>query len=442
MKKIMEWIGKAFEFATVDIWRVSIEELPKTKSFLVRQVRIIMLAVKGFSEDKIQLRASALTFYSMLSVVPVFALAFGIAKGFGFQEKMQTELVQNFQGHQEVLQWIINFANQMLMNVKGGFIAGAGVIILLWSVMKVLGNIEEAFNGIWQIRKSRTFVRKFSDYFSIVLIAPVFFFLSSSATVFITAQLEKYSALHPVLENLRFLVKLSPYFLIWILFILLYIIMPNTKVKFKSALIGGLIAGSIFQLVQWGYIHFQIGVSRYGTIYGSFAALPLFLIWLQLSWLIVLLGAEISFANQNVKQYEFESDSLRISLRLKRLLTLLVARLIIRNFAEEKEAYSASGISDNLKIPMRLVRDIIYELVEVKILVELATDNPKERKYQPALDISQLSINKVLTLLDNRGSHHIAPKHSSGYDELNNILTSFDKLIKDSDKNILLKDLK
>jgi len=441
MRKLMVWIGKALEFVTVDIWRISLEELPKTKSFLIRQVRIIMLAVKGFKEDKIQLRASALTFYSMLSVVPVFALIFGIAKGFGFDEKMQGELIKNFQGHKEVLNWIINFANQMLANAKGGFIAGVGVVILLWSVMKVLGNIEEAFNGIWQIRKSRTFVRKFSDYFSIILIAPVFFFLSSSATVFISAQVSKYQADYPVLENLRFLVQLGPYILIWILFILLYIVMPNTRVRFKSALIGGIIAGSVFQVVQWGYIHFQIGVSRYGAIYGSFAAIPLFIIWLQLSWLIVLLGAEISFANQNVKQYEFESDSLHISLRMKRLLTLLVANLVIRNFAEGKDAYSASGISENLKLPMRLVREIIYELIDIKVFAELASDNPKERKYQPAMDINQLTINKVLMALDKRGSHFISPKRSLVFDKLNTALTSFETLIKDSKKNVLIKDL-
>lgn len=442
MKKIFKWIGKVLEFVTVDIWRISLEELPKTKSFLIRQIRFLMLAIKGFREDKIQMRASALTFYSMLSVVPVFAMIFGIAKGFGFEEKMQAELVKNFQGHQEVLNWIINFANEMLKNVKGGFIAGVGVVILLWSVMKVLGNIEEAFNGIWQIKKSRSFVRKFSDYFSMILIAPVFFFLSSSATVYISAQLSKYSEAYPVLTNLKFLVQLSPYFLVWILFILLYIIMPNTKVKFTSALIGGLIAGSIFQVVQWAYIHFQIGVTRYGAIYGSFAALPLFLIWLQLSWLIVLLGAEISFANQNVKQYEFESDALLISLRMKRLLTLLVASVVIRNFAEGKEPLNASSIAGTLKVPMRLVREIIFELVEIRVLAELASDNPRERKYQPAMDINLLTVHNILDRLDNRGSHHISPKEDKAFEQLNTVLSSFDKLIEQSDKNILLKDIK
>ena len=274
-----------------------------------------------------------------------------------------------------------------------------------------------------------------------MLVSPILIILSSSVTVFITGQLNKFSELYPVLENLKFFVKFSPYFLVWILFILLYMVMPNTKVKFRSALIGAIIAGSIFQLTQWGYIHFQIGVSRYSAIYGSFAALPLFLIWLQLSWLIVLLGAEISFANQNVSQYEFEFDSLHISIRLKRLMTLLIVNRVVKNFANGEKALTASQISDELKIPVRLVREIIYELTETHIFVELTSDNPRERSFQPAVDINQITVRMVLDRLEEKGSDHISPLKGKEYKGINEVLESFRKIMAESDKNLLVKDI-
>ena len=441
MKNIIVWFKKFIHFVTVDIWRIPLDELPKSRSILFRQIRIIALAIKGFTEDKIQLKASALTLYSLLSVVPVVAMFFVIAKGFGFKERIQAELVKTLQGHEEVLNWIMDFANKLLENVNSGFLTGIGIVILLWSVMSILGNIESAFNGIWQIRKPRPFFRKFSDYLAMMLVSPVLIILSSSVTVFITGQLNKFSELYPVLENLKFFVKLSPYFLVWILFILLYMVMPNTKVKFRSALIGAIIAGSIFQLTQWGYIHFQIGVSRYSAIYGSFAALPLFLIWLQLSWLIVLLGAEISFANQNVSQYEFEFDSLHISIRLKRLMTLLIVNRVVKNFANGEKALTASQISDELKIPVRLVREIIYELTEINIFVELTSDNPRERYFQPAVDINQITVRMVLDRLEEKGSDHISPLKGKEYKGINEVLESFRKIMAESDKNLLVKDI-
>ena len=441
MKNIIVWFKKFIHFVTVDIWRIPLDELPKSRSILFRQIRIIALAIKGFTEDRIQLKASALTLYSLLSVVPVVAMFFVIAKGFGFKERIQAELVKTLQGHEEVLNWIMDFANKLLENVNSGFLTGIGIVILLWSVMSILGNIESAFNGIWQIRKPRPFFRKFSDYLAMMLVSPVLIILSSSVTVFITGQLNKFSELYPVLENLKFFVKLSPYFLVWILFILLYMVMPNTKVKFRSALIGAIIAGSIFQLTQWGYIHFQIGVSRYSAIYGSFAALPLFLIWLQLSWLIVLLGAEISFANQNVSQYEFEFDSLHISIRLKRLMTLLIVNRVVKNFANGEKALTASQISDELKIPVRLVREIIYELTEINIFVELTSDNPRERYFQPAVDINQITVRMVLDRLEEKGSDHISPLKGKEYKGINEVLESYRKMMAESDKNLLVKDI-
>ncbi len=428
-------------FITVDIWRLPLRELPKTKSFFIKQLRIILVALRGFSENKVQLRASALTFYSLLSIVPVIAMIFGIAKGFGFQDKLERELISTFEGHQEVLEYILDFSQRLLEKTKGGFIAGAGLILLFWSVMKVLGNIESSFNSIWQIKNPRALIRKFSDYLTMMLIAPVFILLSSSVTVFITTQFDKFSQDYPFLEHFQFLLSLIPYLLIWFLFTAIYMVMPNTKVTFRSAFIGGIIAGTIFQITQWIYINFQVGMNKYGAIYGGFAAIPLFIIWLQLSWVIVLLGAEISFANQNVDRYEFESDARHISSRFKRLVSLMVTNLVVKNFAVGKKPMTATEISQELKVPIRVIRDIIYELVEVNIFSESLSDNPKERAYQPAIDINIITIDMIIKRLEERGSQHITISKNKEYQKLSGILESFDESINKSPSNMLLRDI-
>ncbi len=429
------------DFLSHDLWDPSLEDLPKTRSFMIRQLRISVIAARGFAKDRIQLRASALTLFSLLSVVPVVAMLFVVANGFGFKERLQMELIKNMQGQEEAMSWIINFAENLLENVRGGVLTGIGIVVLLWSIMKILGNIESAFNGIWQIKKSRPFFRKFSDYISMMLIAPIFILLSSSTNIFISTQLDKLSGIYPLLENLKFLLQLTPFLLIWTVMTLLYIIMPNTRVNIKSALIAGVIAGTVFQFSQWGYLHFQSVATKYGAIYGSFAALPLFLIWLQLSWVIVLLGAEISFANQNVGQYEYEIDSQSITRRLKKLMSLMVATRVVKDFAGGSGASTAAQLSEKLHIPVRLVREITYELTEAGLFSELNSDNPRERAFQPAYDINKIRVVTILDELDNIGSEHIAPADCTEYNKLKEVLAGFSESISKSDSNILLKDI-
>ena len=306
-------ISKILNFIKTDIWRIRLKDQPRKKTLLIKPLRIILLALRGFDENKCQLRASALTFYTLLSIVPVVAMAFGISKGFGLDKMLEKQLLEKLPGQQEVVTQIITFARTLLDNTKGGMIAGIGVAVLFWTVIKVLGNIEKSFNDIWGIKEARSLGRRFSDYLSVMLLCPVLLIMSSGATVFLATQItlltEKFAFLGVFAPAIFLIVKLLPFCVIWALFSFIYIFMPNTKVYFKSGLIAGIAAGTIYQVVQWIYINFQVGVSKYNAIYGSFAALPLFLVWLQLSWLIVLLGVEISFARQNVDTYEFECFS-------------------------------------------------------------------------------------------------------------------------------------
>jgi membrane protein len=427
------------------IWNTPLSEISKGRIFVLKQLRIFILAVRGFSNDKAQLRASALTFYSLLSVIPVAAIAFAISKGFGLDQKLQQLLIDKFQSEQEVLKWLLQNASNAIEKTKGGYIAGIGVIILFWSVMSLLNHIESSFNHIWQIRSARPWYRKFTDYLTIMLIAPVFIILSSSSTVFISNGLNDFMIKAPILDFFKpvisFLFQLAPYFLNWITLTILFIIMPNAKVKFVPALIGGIIGGTILQVIQWLYIDLQFGITKLSYIYGSFAAVPLFIVWLQSSWSVVLLGAEISFANQNISRYEMESEALNISSYQKRALILMIMHMIIRNFSLGEKPISAEYIGANLKIPVRLARDILQDLSSANLVSVIHENGAIERLYQPALDINRLTVSFVFSRLDKQGIEQIMVIRNKDYEKVISMLEKFDKLVAKSDANILIKDL-
>ncbi len=438
-------LKKILYFLRHDLWRIRIETLSRKKSFLIKLLRIIVLAFRGFDEDKCSLKASALTFYSLLSIIPAAALAFGIAKGFGMRKLLEKELLERMKGQEEVINYIIGYANSMLEEAKGGIIAGIGIVVLFYLIIRLLENIERSFNDIWGVSHSRSLGRRLSDYLSVLFVAPILFIMSSSITVFITTQIarttQRIDLLGPVSPFILFSVKILPYCVIWLLFTFVYIYMPNTKVHFKSGLLGGIIAGTIFVLAQWVYINFQVGVSRYGAIYGSFAVLPFFMIWLQISWLIVLFGAEIAFAHQNVGTYEFELDSLNVSHSFKRLLALRIVHLCIMNFIRGEKPLTAEEIRKSLEIPIRLTNQILHDLVQCRVLSETIGEHEKDPLYQPARDIDTLTIAFVIKAIDGLGIRDIPLVHSRVADRISESMKEFTSIVDSSKANLLLKDI-
>jgi len=421
--------SKIITFFTHGIWKIRLDELSYSKSFLIRTLRILFLTVKGFDENSCFLRASALTFFTLISIVPLAALFFGIAKGFGLEKILQERLMEQFAAHENVVIAIINFSDSLLKNTRGGILAGIGVIVLFWAALKVLGHIEKSFNAVWGIKKSRSLARKLSDYLSIMVLCPILIILSSSLNVFLTTQVtviaEKIALVSLISPLLLSLLKLFPYFIIWILFTFVYMFAPNTKVNFVSALTAGIIGGTMYQVAQLAFITFQIGTSNYNAIYGSFAALPLFLTWMQLSWIIVLFGAELSFAHQNVHTYEFEAEAVGISDELRKIISLRVCHYIIKRFADGEEPATASIVSNALEIPSRLVQRILYELTESSVLSKVCTNSENEPAYQPAKDISGITFQFVLDALDRNGTENI---HILKTEELEHIIESVRKL--------------
>ncbi len=438
-------ISNIIQFLKKDVWRIRKDDLSRSKSFLLRLLRITILSLRGVFEDKCQLRASALTLYSLLSIVPVIAMVFGITRGFGFETALEKMLLERFEGQEEVVTRIIEFAHSLLENFMSGLVAGIGIVILFLAIIMVLSNIESSFNDIWGIKKGRSITRKISDYLSLMLICPLLFVVSSTMTVVITSQVELVIKQIPLSEAISpaigSILKLLPYCVLWILFTFMFIFMPNTKVNFRSGALAGIIAGTIYQIFQWGYINSQIGVSKYNAIYGSFAALPLFLIWLYFSWLIVLFGAEISFAHQNVDTYEFERDCQKLSHFFKILLSLRIVHLLVKHFSHEGKLWSETQISRTLEIPILGVRQILYELVESGIISEIRTNKDGEVAYQPARDTDMITIKYVIDALEQHGIDDIPIAQSEELKRISECLKDFGDLIEKSPANMQLKDI-
>lgn len=421
----------------IDIWEINDKNLPKSLKFILNTARIISLAVKGFKKDKVQLQASALTFYTVLSIVPILAMAFGIAKGFGLEQTLQVQILEAAQHSQqkEVILWLLGFGQKMLANTKGGLVAGVGVVILLWSVMSIMGNIESSFNDIWAVKKSRSLLRKFTDYMAIMILAPLLLVSSGSITIFISSQVnqiaEQVEVLGFVAQITNFLLDLTPYILIWLVFFLVYLIMPNTKVNWKAALTGAIIAGSGFQIFEWIYINFQIGVAKYNAIYGSFAALPLFLIWLQTSWNLVLLGSEISYATQNYHQFAFESSLSKLSINFRKKLSLVVLGQILKDF-ENSKITTTQSLAEHLNFPQKIIHKITLELLNAQLIVYAEGVN-EEEGFHPALSPEKITIRYFLSAFDKAGQNQFSAFKKPQVEELN-----LEELFQ---KNTLVKDI-
>ena len=405
-------------------------------------IKVIGFAVEGFRDDRCNLRASSLTLFTLLSIVPVMAMAFGIAKGFGFQEFLEKRVLELFAGQEEVIQNILSFSTNLLEKTKGGLMAVLGVLVLFYSLIKLIGHIENAFNKIWWVKDDRPLVRKFTDYIAISITAGILVIFSSSANIFITAYLARFLSYIALPPNIGKLISLGfnifPFLPIWILFIFFYLFIPNKRVDIKAALAGGLIAGTIFQIAQMTYLKFQVGVSNYNAIYGSFAALPLFLIWLQTSWAIFLFGAEVAFSWENTEALETQGiEYSKISIRIRKLIVLRIVHLCVNRFANKEKPPSDIEIAAEIKIPLKIVKVLLEKLVECRILLEAS--GPNGTGYVPASDIECLTILDVLTAFEQRGDEIIKVGGTIEFEALEESLDAFIKACRQSPEKEILK---
>lgn len=428
-------------FLLEDIWRVTDDEVSKKKGMLYNAIKIATLSVKEFTERRVVNKASALTYSTLLAIIPILALLFAIARGFGFSNLLEDQFRNGLGGQAQTAETILSFIDSYLSHAKSGIFIGVGLIMLFYTVLLLTHNMERTFNSIWQVKKPRSLYRKMTDYFSMMLLLPLLIMLSSGISIFMSTFLktmEEFFLLAPVI---KFLVRLTPFVLTWGMFTALYIFMPNTKVKLKFAIVPGILAGSAFQAFQYLYIGSQIWVSRYNAIYGSFAAIPMFLLWTQISWSICLYGAQLCYVAQNLRNFSFSKETENISRRYHDFLCILIMSLICKRFQTEEPPYTAESLSDEHKIPIRLTTTILYELQDLHMIYETPVEGEdEEMAYLPSVDINQMNVAMLLSRLDKEGSEAFKIDRSQYTNTWDALAKARESYYKES-SSILLKDL-
>ncbi|HPE23896.1 MAG TPA: YihY/virulence factor BrkB family protein, partial [Bacteroidales bacterium] len=316
---------------------------------------------------------------------------------------------------------------------------------LFSTVGQLLRYVENAFNSIWKVEETRVWYRQVTDYLAVIILVPVLFVASSSATVLATTRLNEILGRSDMLEGLKpvvaFLIQLIPFILLCTISTAAFLAMPNTRVKLRNALIAGLIAGIALQVLQILYVETQMGLTRLGALYGSFAAVPLLMVWIQMSWVIVLMGAQLTYYLQNITRYEFEFDVQTVSPRQKKRLSLLVMHSLIEDFVKGAEPRAPEEISLELSLPARTVHDCLDMLNEASLVTEVWNEELEKYVYQPATDINRMTLSFILERLDLSGSQHKVVINNADYRKIDAALTRFESLIASSETNILLRDL-
>ena len=394
----------------VDIWRVSSNDMSPIKYFCLEVLKKVMLAVKFFTTKRVMNNASALTYSTLLAIVPILAVVFAVARGFGYNKYIEIWFRDALRSQPQVADVIVGFVNSYLIHTKSGVFLGFGLVFMLYTVLMLVTNIEKTFNDIWQVKKERSIFRTFTDYFALIFLIPIVIVVTSGISIFFATLTGSLPDLFLVTPALGFLLDLSPYALMSALFIGLYVFMPNTHVKVKSCIIPGILAGVAMQWLQLVYIHSQIWVSSYNAIYGSFAALPLFMLWINISWHICLIGGQFCYANQCLDNYAFQRYSDNLSRRYRDTVCLLLLSRIAKRFASGGTPYSERTLAEDTKLPQTVVFNLLEEMVRMQLLAEIHKENNSHSYYLPAVDLSHLTVKMVIRRMDCYGTEN--PQHT------------------------------
>ncbi len=387
----------------------------KIKYAVYKFLHLFIHALKGFNTDHCFLHTATLTYYSILSIVPIIAMGFAIAKGFGLDSYLLDIVNKPNLQNKEIWLKIMEFANTWLGRTKGGLVAGVSIFVLLYSILSMIQNIEYAFNDIWKIKKPRTLIKKLTDYTTIVLLFPLLLIVSFSVSIFIQSKISNALNGHNILVKdfgilSTYLLELLPFILISIVFTFLYAIITNKKIPFRSVLYGGTFAGILFQLFQNFYIYYQIKLTSYNAVYGSFAAIPFFFIWMYYSWTIILLGAELAAYHENYTKYKIAAHHIELSFFEKKLYSVIIMYEIIKTFKRlGNTGSSMESLTAAIEIPQKNIKEIIHYLRLANLVHEIRIDD-KNIHFQPACDISHYTIENIAQILEHVAGNHYEEK--------------------------------
>jgi len=385
------------------VWKDDLRELNTLQRAVVFVLRVLHMLLRELVGGQLNLRAMSLVYTTLLSIVPLLAVSFSVLKGFGVHNKIEPVLF-NFlaplgPNGAEITTKIIGFVE----NVKVGVLGSVGFALLIYTVIALLQKVEAAFNFVWQVDHLRSLSQRFSNYLSVILIGPVLIFsaVGLTATILNTGMAQQLFAIEPFGSFLMLTGKLVPYLLVCLAFTLVYIFIPNTRVELRAAVIGGLIAGVLWQTTGWGFAVFIASSSKYAAIYSSFAILILLLIWLYLSWLILLVGSQIAFYVQHLQYMTLHRVEFVLSNRLRERLALQLMYLVGYNHYHNKLPWCLDDLTARLGLPGEPVHRVLTIMVNAGYLVEITSEDPPV--YLPLHDISTLRLADLLTAVREAG---------------------------------------
>lgn len=383
---------------------MSSEGMPPLRHFSLEVLKKILLAIRFFTTKRVMNDATALTYSTLLAIVPILAVVFAVARGFGYNKYIEIWFRDALRSQPQAADVIVGFVNSYLIHTKSGVFLGVGLLFMLYTVLMLVTNIERTFNDIWHVKKERSIFRTFTDYSAMLFLVPIVLVVTSGISIFLATLTGELPDLFLLTPTIGFLLDISPYVLMSSLFIALYVFMPNTHVRIRTCIVPGIMAGVAMQWLQLVYIHSQMWVSSYNAIYGSFAALPLFMLWVQISWTICLFGAELCYTSQNLDYYDFNTTTSAISHRFQIVIYTMLMGHICRRFEDGRAPYTINELRDKTDIPIRVVNDLMYKLVDAGLLAEISSDEKGEQsRFIPAMSTEQLSLGVMIDRIESLG---------------------------------------
>lgn len=436
LKRIKSKTLYLYDYCRVGVWT------DMRNNWWVRLIKTLNLSISAFFNGDIQTKACALTYRSMLAIVPALALLFAIGRGFGLQEVLQNELIDSFGSQKELLQRAFLFVDSYLAQSSKGIFVGIGIVFLLWTLISILSAVERAFNDIWGVKNGRSIWRKVTDYMAIFFILPVLMICAGGLSVFVSETVRTIFPMADVSPLVTFLLDFATLVLIWFFFAGVYMLIPNTKVKFKNAIVAGIFAGTVFMILQWLFVSGQVYVSKYNAIYGSVAFLPLLLIWLQLTWVVCLAGGVVCYASQNVFHFNFSTEISRISSDYRLKIMIAIAAAVVDEYLKQQQSPTQEDIVNRYGLPPRLVATSINRLVDAGVLLRVVR-NPKEDVYgyAPALDASTMTLGQVMAILKHYGSQDFIPDFDSRFARVIEAVDAAEQTMTATQASILIKDI-
>lgn len=410
--------------------------------FKVNLVKTLNITVKSFLNTDIQTQACAMTYRTLLAIVPALALIFAIGRGFGLQSLIQDELYRIMPTQKSVIEHSLSFVDSYLNQASEGIFVGIGLVFLLWTLISLLMSVEDAFNLIWGVKQGRTLWRKISDYTAMFLILPILMICGSGLSIFVSNSVSSFFDLPFISPLLSVFFELGSWAFACLFFCAVFMMIPNTKVRFYNALIAGAFTGTAFMLLQWLFVSGQLYVAKYNAIYGSFSFLPLLFLWLQLVWVICLTGSLICYASQNVFQFSFNDQINDISRVYSDKVTIAIAAVVTKNFLKNGKPIEADHLIKDYGIPSRLVNIVIDRLVELGIFSKVVIEGGDEiYGYQPAINPDVLTVSYIQGLLRNSGFKDFIPGFPGNFPGVENTVKEINAAMENVGKQVHLGDI-